>query len=357
MYKLMVVDDFPMEGQILEKMLTRMRLPVEYVGQALTGASGIRLARKVRPDIIVADIRMPEMNGIAFSRYIKEYEPQIKIIMLTAYDDFSYVQQSLRAGVDDYLLKPVSRAEFKEVLERVCARSGEPEAPAPRQPTKTDADSLASAVKAGDLKKLQNCCDDLFGRWQSESMEEQDIFCLAKDVLHDLEEKPESMAGDVVFRTFVHDICLCPSRADMQERFYTLMETCVRKRHPEDFSSSTRQIAQAKIWIDAHLSEEISLNKLAAEVYLSPSYLSKLFKKVERMTFSDYVLTRRMELAKNLLLSTQDTIESVAAQCGYDKSNSFWRIFKQKEGLSPAHYRAINGGYSPARYQTACKGG
>lgn len=341
MYKLIVVDDSPMEGQILKKMLSKTCLPVEYAGQAITGKNGLTLARETHPDIMIVDIKMPEMDGITLSRHIKEYFPRSKVIMLTAHDDFSYIQEALRIGVDDYLLKPVSQDEFELVLERICLDCGELETPSSRQ-ERNATYAIAATVRAGDLQQLRANCDDLFRQWQDKPIEEQEILHLAKTILHDLEET--GAAGTVFFHTFIHDICLRQSQAEMLERFYILMETLVKNRHPDEFSSSTDKIMRAKTWIDSHLSGEISLGRLAAEVYLSPTYLSKLFKQVEGTSFSEYVLARRVERAKELLLGTLDSIESVAAQCGYDKPNSFWRIFKQKEGLSPAYYRANNKG-------------
>ena len=68
---------------------------------------------KEKPDILITDIRMPFMDGLELSRMVKAELPDIKIVILSGYDDFEYAKQAIKIGVAEYLLKPVS---FKPVL-------------------------------------------------------------------------------------------------------------------------------------------------------------------------------------------------------------------------------------------------
>ena len=79
----------------------------------------MELARRILPDIVLMDIKMPGMDGLQATAIIREELPATKIIILTAYDEFSYVQKALKLGAVDFLLKPVRPAKLIEVLNEV----------------------------------------------------------------------------------------------------------------------------------------------------------------------------------------------------------------------------------------------
>jgi DNA-binding NarL/FixJ family response regulator len=78
---------------------------VEVLGEAATGADMVRLVKEADPDIVVLDIRMPEMDGIEACRQILARSPETKVVMLTAYDDRHFVVEAVRAGARGYVLK------------------------------------------------------------------------------------------------------------------------------------------------------------------------------------------------------------------------------------------------------------
>jgi DNA-binding NarL/FixJ family response regulator len=78
---------------------------IEVLGEASTGAEMVALARETEPDIVVLDIRMPEMDGIEAARLISEQVPGTRVVMLTAYDDRHFVVEAVRAGAKGYVLK------------------------------------------------------------------------------------------------------------------------------------------------------------------------------------------------------------------------------------------------------------
>jgi DNA-binding NarL/FixJ family response regulator len=78
---------------------------IEVLGEASTGAEMVALARETEPDLVVLDIRMPEMDGIEAARRINEQVPATRVVMLTAYDDRHFVVEAVRAGAKGYVLK------------------------------------------------------------------------------------------------------------------------------------------------------------------------------------------------------------------------------------------------------------
>lgn len=74
--------------------------------------------REIRPDIVISDICMPEADGLLFSEECVKLFPEIKIILVTGYDDFEYARRGIKAGVFDYLMKPIQEEELNNALER-----------------------------------------------------------------------------------------------------------------------------------------------------------------------------------------------------------------------------------------------
>lgn len=93
----------------------------EVVGEAGTAAEALRLVERLRPDVVLMDIRMPVLDGVAATRRLRERWPAAQVIILTTFDDDEYVFDGLRAGAQGYLLKAVSSDELAEAIRTVAA--------------------------------------------------------------------------------------------------------------------------------------------------------------------------------------------------------------------------------------------
>lgn len=91
----------------------------EVVGEAANGLEALEVADEVHPDLVISDIRMPKMDGIALAEKLLEKYPDIKVIFLTAYSEFEYARQAVRLGVSDYLLKPFQDGELEGSIQRL----------------------------------------------------------------------------------------------------------------------------------------------------------------------------------------------------------------------------------------------
>jgi len=118
-YRLMVVEDDNNIRNGLIKIIDNMKLPLEEISSASNGTEALALADRIRPHIIITDIKMPAMNGLDFIERVIEMDPQIKTIIISGYSEFSYAQRAIRFNVSDYLLKPVKKDKLKSVLDKV----------------------------------------------------------------------------------------------------------------------------------------------------------------------------------------------------------------------------------------------
>lgn len=116
---LLIVEDEDIIRKGLIVTLRKLEMDFEHIYEAGDGEEGLRLCREYTPDIIMTDIKMPLMDGLTFIRESQKLLPEGQFIILSGYSDFEYARTALKYGVKDYLLKPSTKNEIKEVLTRV----------------------------------------------------------------------------------------------------------------------------------------------------------------------------------------------------------------------------------------------
>lgn len=110
--KLLLVDDQQLFVESLRTVLTMRTKEVTVVGVACNGREAVRLVDRERPDVVLMDVRMPEMDGVESTRLIMGRYPRTRVLMLTTFDDDEYIIQALRVGAAGYLLKDMPPAEL-----------------------------------------------------------------------------------------------------------------------------------------------------------------------------------------------------------------------------------------------------
>jgi NarL family two-component system response regulator LiaR len=118
--RVMIVDDHGMVRRGLAAFL-RVFADLELVGEARNGKQAIQVCEQVRPDVILMDLVMPEMDGTAAARMIREQYPHVQVIALTSFQEKELVRDALRAGAISYLLKNVSADDLAEAIRAACA--------------------------------------------------------------------------------------------------------------------------------------------------------------------------------------------------------------------------------------------
>lgn len=105
--RLLVVDDHPVVRQGVRSLVATHQ-DIEVIGEAATPSEALELARALKPDVILLDIRLPGMNGIELTRQVLRIAPSTRVVVLTNYEDDDYLLGALQAGAFGYLLKSVS---------------------------------------------------------------------------------------------------------------------------------------------------------------------------------------------------------------------------------------------------------
>ncbi len=116
--KILIVDDHPIFREGMRALLARM-WELEIIGEAANGQHAVELARQLEPDIILMDLKMPVLNGLEATRIIKQHQPAIKIIALTAIRTYDHVEASLAAGANGYVLKDDSTVCLMNAIDSI----------------------------------------------------------------------------------------------------------------------------------------------------------------------------------------------------------------------------------------------
>ena len=117
MYRVLLIDDENIIVEGLRRVVNWADYHCEVVGTANDAASGAEAIRRLKPQILFTDIRMPDQDGLTMLAGIRSEFPHMRVTVLTGYRDFSYAQQAIRLGVTRFLLKPSKMDEIREALE------------------------------------------------------------------------------------------------------------------------------------------------------------------------------------------------------------------------------------------------
>ena len=229
------------------------------VGEAPDGEIALPMIYEEMPDIVITDIRMPFMDGLALSRAIKTSMPWIHIVILSGYSDFSYAKQAISLGVEEYLLKPVTVEELRGVLDRIGDKVRE------ESRIRADANTLQNRMASGmrfvQDKLLQSIMYSPVGEEEARKTEEQmqnlgislaadcytvmEISCVfpngdSEECFRVLLQLTDGSGGMILLCTFpggVRALVKGSSREDVEERAYTFAQAglyTLEQNHAED---------------------------------------------------------------------------------------------------------------------------
>jgi two-component system response regulator YesN len=395
--KVMIVDDEPLVRDLLEKCVNWGDLGIEIVGKAASAFQAIDLLDKLTPDIVFTDICMPSMDGIELAEKVLEKYPRTKVVIITGYEDFEYAQRSIKAGVKDFILKPINDEEItkvtlkiksviemeKEHFDEYQLMKEQLKENSPYLKEKFFNELLLNDFEAAEIEtRLQYCnIPDIGTSFQVAVMEVHDnqnlnpeerlafkIRCydlirkhLEKEslvtvfldnrqrmVILNHSEKLELSACCEEVRTFLVQQLPCSVCIGEGQRHQGLgnirlsyQEACEAFQLNFFRNNKTSKIIQdVQHYLNEHYhNQELSLVNVAKVFYLNPSYLSRIFRQEVHRTFVDYLTEIRMENAIRLIKTTDLKAYQVAEAVGINDPHYFGICFKKYTGLSFCDYR------------------
>ncbi len=402
--KVLIVEDEVLVREGLKSVIGWDKLGMEVVGDAANGRQALEIYERERPDIVLTDIRMPVMDGLELIARIREEDKKTGIVILTCYEEFGYLQEALRMGVSDYILKlKMKPAEIEAAMAKVKKKLDEDEengaGPDGAEEFRLQKEEelkryifyhqvsigffrsrmerLNLAVKEKDMVLLRvviqryekarlkimddrgmlirfvilNTTEEIMEKYGGgETIQEgPDCFLLFMNVVNDPKDEDswmEKMQKEIshVLSNFmgVRTVWGVSSVFQSFTELPDKYQECCQKMQDERVDLSV-EIFEAVRYIEENLTQRLTLNQVASSINLSPNYLSSLFKKELGVGFVDYITEKRVERAKELLENTGLRTYEVAQQAGFVDESYFSKTFKRLTGKRPSAFRKRNG--------------
>lgn len=287
--RLLIVDDGAYIVEYLRHLLDWKRFGMNEVTGTTNPAEARELLNSNRFDLMITDIRMPEISGIDLLEYIHGRGIKTRVIFLSGYSQFDYAQKAIRFGALDYLLKPVDQSDMEKAITQALHHLRA--SASPPQPLSVAASSMQEADFASTGIGTAGT----------------DVSMTIEHASH-AENRPNSGSG----------ASQSESRA----------ETC-----------GADVVRSVQAYIVDHVGEALSLDDLSRIVHLHPVYLSKLYKQETGENLSGYILRVRLERAVRLLENSDLHIVDIARMVGYRKPQYFIKLFKERYEITPYQYR------------------
>lgn len=118
----LIVDDEKLSVKMLEKIIDWNSFGIQITATAHDGLEALDAFREYKPNIVISDIKMPNLNGLEFIKQVKQFNPETEFILISAYADFDNVKKAIELGCSNYILKPIDEFELEDTLKKVTAR-------------------------------------------------------------------------------------------------------------------------------------------------------------------------------------------------------------------------------------------
>lgn len=401
MYTIMIVDDEYLVREGLKNTIDWESSGFKVIGEASNGIEGYDKYMQLKPDIIITDVRMKRQDGIEMVKRLRQMEGfSAKVVMLSAYDEFSYAKGAIENGVSAYMLKPVNEDELISTLNGLRQKI-EVERKANNiirhmydQMPELKNEFLRKLL-SGDILSEEyinerfECYEIVFPKGEYrvvsicvDSVRETQDDCALYESLERSIYASAAMHGNVeiiLCRTDKSNITVIVGESerdgcnfsdflgDIKSRFYEMTgeavivgisEKCrgvselkeayrqaaaaLNAATADNDSQCSRKVKEAKKIIKKKYSEDITVETVAEEIFISPSYLMHIFKEETGKTFNQYLTEYRVEAAKMLIKSGQYKIYEISSMVGYGVPAYFSSIFKKYTGMTPRQYEQQN---------------
>ena len=329
----------------------------EFAGEASDGEMALEMVRKLKPDVVITDIKMPFMDGLTFSKYVSEELPDTKIIIISGYDDFEYARQAVELHADRFLLKPVTKADMISALENTRRRIEEERAKrvAGLKRGQGTEDSLSSLelsgfdpmvlggfIESGRAEDVDAFVDrfirSLHGAEQSMLFKNYLLVSIRISAANALQDS--GVSGEQLAE-LVPDLPMDYSGEELRSYLCTVLKSVISVRDSVSRKTGGDLVEDALRYInDNYCSDTISLNTAAKAINVSSNYLSAIFSQKVGDSFIEYLTKKRMQRARQLLRETEMRSGEIALAVGYKDPRYFSYVFKRTQGCTPSEYRS-----------------
>jgi two-component system, response regulator YesN len=389
MIRVVIVDDEDLSRYAIRKLLSDSFVDVTVAGEAVNGQEAVQLVRELRPDLVIMDVRLPGLDGLEASRRISKIHQKVRIIIVSAYDDFSYAQKALNLGLAGYMLKPVTEEDVSGTLARVlddirisrttpvwtaasdplsrsgpgsllsgasgvveaqgCAVGGprnrhlrrkqEPKV-LPVEASRVLERSVRDAVLRGEILGPA-ASRALVDAWVAEDEALQALKERLSDFFYSIRSRLRDRGmQELNTEPLLPLVQEAQDRSGVERSLLTFMNA-VHQAHSR-VSGDLDQAGRYHAAVEALPLTELSLERLAEDLSLSPEHVSRTFKDHFSENFVEYATRRRIDEACRLLREEHLGVDEVAVRVGYSDTHYFTRVFRKRTGFTPGEWQRLS---------------
>lgn len=356
MYRVLVVDDDMAVRYMFKRFKGWDLYGFTLADEAGDGREALKKLDTDNFDMVISDIKMPGMDGIEFLNELRSRGNDICVLFLSTHSDFSYAKQGIRLGVFDYLTKPFNNESLSEALERVKVylegKNGQKDSIGDNKSVlennrvyyfRNDEKKLVSDILAGSLDAV-NTGGIIFEKIAV--FTDGDTGKLAILVENTLLEIDQSIYKVIPWiknleRRFSDEIFEGKDDSRLKKQFLEHISNWVRLIAKYELHQSDSLIRKICEFVINHIEEDIKMETIANELYVSRDYIGKLFKQKAGYHLSEYITKVKMEHAKYLISEGGYKNYEISEKLGYKKSDYFSQLFKSYTGYTPTEYRKI----------------
>nr|WP_306220234.1 response regulator [Cohnella sp. WQ 127256] len=312
---------------------------IEIVGEAASGEKALAFMQNNPIHLLITDITMPGMSGMELFSRVRELYPTVKVVILTCHQDFEYIQEALRMGAVDYIVKTqLEKQNLDQILERIVkamvvvppqiSLEIQPEAYSPASSEKWNRVSwvLDDAEFQELTRTLGVALNHPAPQWSRNWMDAVEKWKMSFPMYPDWSSYSIAATSEELFH-------------NMKQLRTGIQAWLRRSKYTEEVIHS---IVSSLDFMHNSSNQHLSQSYVSDQVNLSKSYFSKSFKEILGISFIHYLQLASMNVAKEMLLNTNHPIYWVAEQCGFMDQRYFSKIFKDQTGMLPSEFRLHN---------------
>ncbi|WP_377720092.1 response regulator [Paenibacillus xanthanilyticus] len=379
MLRMLIVEDERWEREGLAAFWNWGEFGIGEVDTAVDGIDGLEKALSRPPDLVMTDIRMPGMDGLEMAKQLRERLPDVRIIVLTGYDDFGFARQAIRFGASDYVLKPIEEDELRKTVEKVAAECRQLAEGRQREPVRAvqwakfygligaigvEAEEEAKRAFAPKAADFARACQELARdiRLQAAAFRLDVIDARIGELFARFREEPgagqeltvtivNALLTELLLLSGEHELpdAVRPQRLlgyasliEIEQAVRDYMAQWLRRMEEKRLNKDDFVIRKVSELVEAQYgSTALSVTMLAEAAFLSANHLGVVFKKATGKTVHEYIAEVRMAKAEEQLRLSKRKVAQIAAEVGIPNTSYFCSLFKQAYGMTPGEYQEL----------------
>ena len=336
MYKVLFVDDDETIGFIVSKMKVWENSNFKITRYAQNGKEALLVLEKENFDLIITDIRMPIVDGLELLENIRKRGDKTFLVLASTYSEFEYAKRGLQNGAIDYIIKPITEENLKELFIRVEKLLKEKEDKPKETNLKVSKDRIDKWYNLFiNLEETPKNLKDKYLKELNDIVKEEKVI-FSELLFEGIWEKIVKVFPWLVKLENIEFLFKEESfEKEVEEKIYNIQEI-VKKYKLNNYDSLINNVSEV---ILKNIGKDKLLDIISEELQLSKDYIGKLFKNKIGITLNEYSTILKMEYGKKLLNGSNNKVYEISEELGYSTVDYFSKLFKNYTGFTPVQYR------------------